>query len=104
MDVASLNFHPRLPAEEQARADLYALLARLFADAPNAALLGALAAAAPMDAEDARGDDFGKAWEALTQAASAMDEDAARQEYQDLFVGVGKAPVNLYGSFYLAGF
>ncbi len=46
----------RLEPEDQARADFYALLARLFAAAPDAALLAAIAAAAPL-APDAPGGD-----------------------------------------------
>ena len=37
------------------------------------------------------------AWNRLLDASRAMDADAARQEYDDLFVGVGKCEVNLHG-------
>ena len=40
----------RLEPEDEARAEFYALLARLFADAPDASLLAAIAAAAPLAA------------------------------------------------------
>lgn len=90
--------------EDQARADTYALLARLYADAPDATLLAALASADPLPAEGERGEALAQAWLALTRACRIMDAQAARQEYQDLFVGVGKSEVNLHGSFYLTGF
>ena len=40
----TLNFAPTLPPEEAARADLYGLLARLFATGPDALVLAAIAA------------------------------------------------------------
>ena len=45
--VANPRSRPLAP-EDQARADFYALLARLFADPPDAALLAAIADAAPI--------------------------------------------------------
>jgi TorA maturation chaperone TorD len=33
-----------------------------------------------------------------------MDEDAASEEFEKLFIGVGKAPVNLHASHHLTGF
>ena len=44
------------------------------------------------------------AWNRLLDASRAMDPEAARQEYDDLFVGVGKSEVNLHGSHWRAGF
>lgn len=90
--------------EDQARADMYALLARLYADAPDAKLLSALASAPALAVEGERGEELAAAWVALTQAAGVIDADAARREYQDLFIGVGKSEVNLHASYYLTGF
>jgi len=90
--------HRPLAAEEAARADFYALLSRLFQAAPDGSLLHALAGAEPLPAGgDAR---LARAWGALIAASSAMDEDAALDEYDALFGGVGKSPVSLYGGFY----
>jgi len=83
---------------------MYALLARLYLDAPDGALLCALGAAGALQTEGERGEQLAQAWRNLCLAARAMDEDAARQEYQELFVGVGKSEVNLHASYYLAGF
>jgi TorA maturation chaperone TorD len=90
-------------AEDAARADFYALLARLFYGAPDAALLAWIAAADEIVAEQ---DDapLAQAWSALIAACAAVEPDAVRQEYDDLFVGVGRPEVMLFGSFYLAGF
>jgi len=94
-----------LPPEDQARAEFYALIARLFADAPDASLLAAIAAApalAPSTHTDAGpGDGLAESWAALRAASAAMDPEAARDEYQALFVGVGRSEVSLYASHYL---
>jgi TorA maturation chaperone TorD len=93
--------HP-LSTEDRVRADLYALVARLFAAPPDAALLKALAAA-PELADDP-GSPLPGPYNRLLQASRAMDADATSQEYTDLFVGVGKSEVNLHGSHWLSGF
>jgi TorA maturation chaperone TorD len=92
-----------LSAEDQARADLYALLARLLLAPPDAALLAGLAAADPICAggevrplEDA--------WERLVLAAAAVDAGAVADEFAQLFISTGTPPVNPYGSLYLCGF
>jgi TorA maturation chaperone TorD len=93
-----VTVHRPLAAEEAARADFYALLSRLFQSPPDAAVLSALAAAAPIDAEgDSR---LATAWQDLVRASSAMDSDAAFDEYDALYGGVGMAPVSLYAGFY----
>ena len=80
--------------EEQARADLYALLARLFYAPPDAALLSALAK------EKGEGE-LGGAWAGLAEAAAQADAEAVREEYDETFVGTGKAPVTLYTTAYV---
>ena len=100
-----MRFSPTLPPEEAARAHFYALLARLFYAAPDAALLAALAGADEIvseGADDAEGAGLALAWRDLTLAAAAAEAAAVEQEYQDLFVGVGKAQVSIYASAYLA--
>jgi len=86
----------RVPAEEAARADFYALLARLFHHAPDGNLLAALAAAPELGGDGA----LDRAWRELGLASRAMDADAARDEYEALFVGVGKAAVSIYAGYY----
>lgn len=103
---------PSLPPapEDQARANFYALLARLFAAAPDAALLAAIAQAPPLfvDADGERADDaadsLAAAWDALRAASAATDAAAVAGEYDDLFVGVGRSEVNLHASHWLTGF
>jgi TorA maturation chaperone TorD len=92
-----------LEPEDQARADFYALLARLYAAPPDAALLSAIAAAdeLPAAAGSAVGDALAQAWRALIDASAAIDVEAAAAEYQDLFIGVGKSEVSLHASAYV---
>lgn len=89
--------------EEQARADLYALLARLFLAAPDAALLDALSLSEPILAQGGE-PALELAWERLTLASSVMDPQAVREEFDALFIGIGTPLLNPYGSRYIAGF
>jgi len=97
----------QLEPEDQARANFYALLARLFRDAPDAALLKAIASAPPLAPStsvaggDAPASELANAWDELRAASDGADADAARDEYQALFIGVGRSEVSLYASHYL---
>nr|WP_208278243.1 molecular chaperone TorD family protein [Massilia oculi] len=89
--------------EDQARADLYALLSRLLLAAPDAALLDALASGDPILAEG--GDPaLERAWDQLTVASGVMDAQVVHDEFGALFVSIGTPPVDPYGSRYLAGY
>jgi TorA maturation chaperone TorD len=99
--VTPLTFQPSEIPEDQARAGYYALLARLFYAGPDANLLAAIANSGEIVAADGQSALAG-AWHALALAARVMDADAARLEYDQLFVGTGKAEVTPYASFYLA--
>lgn len=92
-----LKFVDTLPPEEVARANFYGLLARLFYAPPDAALLEAIAGADEIEAEDGG---IGEAWQDLARAAADADPEAVREEYENAFVGTGKAPVTLYTSAY----
>jgi TorA maturation chaperone TorD len=91
--------HPLAP-EDRARADFYALLARLYADAPDVPLLQTISRAGTIDGDSK----LARSWKRLVAASGAMDAEAAAQEYTDLFVGVGKCEVNLHGSHWLTGY
>ncbi|MFO1283186.1 MAG: molecular chaperone TorD family protein [Burkholderiales bacterium] len=93
--------HPLAP-EERVRANLYALVARLYAAPADQAFLDSLASAAPL-ADDGSAP-FPAAYNRLVDASRAMDPEAAEAEYTELFVGVGKAEVNLHGSHWRSGF
>ncbi|MBI3715823.1 MAG: molecular chaperone TorD family protein [Betaproteobacteria bacterium] len=95
--------HPRtLAVEDRARADFYALLANLFYRAPDERLLTAIIVAPEPEGEGSAA--LAGAWRDLATASRLIPPDAIEEEYQQIFVGVGKPPVMLYGSFYLAGF
>jgi TorA maturation chaperone TorD len=79
--------------EEQARANLYGLLARLFYAPPDAALLKAIAG-------EALEGELAVPWRAVASAAAAADPEAVREEYETAFIGTGKAPVTLYTTAY----
>jgi TorA maturation chaperone TorD len=89
-----LQFVETLPPEEVARANFYALLARLFYAPPDAPLLRTLAT------ETLDGDGIAETWSALAQAAAGADVEALREEYDKVFVGTGKAPVTLFTGAY----
>lgn len=83
---------------DTARAQEYALLGTLLARAPDAVLLGRIAAL--------RGDDtpLGMAHSALAEAAAVTSAEQVAREYFDLFVGIGRGELVPYGSYYLTGF
>lgn len=99
----AVAFRTYVSPEDHGRANFYALISRLFAAAPDQALLAAIAGSPPLATDD-NGAALPLAWSKLIAASTAMDEDAANDEYEKLFIGVGKAPVNLHASHHLTGF
>ena len=95
----------RLPSplapEDRARAGHYALLARLYAEAPDAALLNAIAKSGAAGSIETAEQPLARTWTMLGAASAAMDPAAAAEEYQELFVGVGQSAVSLHASAYL---
>ena len=89
-----------LAPEDAARADVYALLGRLWHSGPDAALLAAIAGADEIVAEGGESG-LADAWRALQAAAAATDAATAQAEHEALFVGTGKAAVTPYASHYL---
>lgn len=96
--AAPVAMHRALAPEEAARGDFYALLARMLHAAPDGALLANLASAPPLPAEGNA--ELAKAWRDLVDASAAMDAQAAGEEFEALFIGVGKAEVSVYAGFY----
>ena len=85
---------------DRARAGMYALLARLYYGAPDAPLLDWIAqvgrdAAADGDTPPAL------AWAEIARVAAAGNPAATQQEYDDLFIGTGRAQVSVYATYYL---
>jgi TorA maturation chaperone TorD len=94
-----LKFESPDQGEETARADLYGLLATLLCAPPSQALLDTIASA-----QDQGEGVLGQAWADLVKACRTARAEAVREEYEQLFIGVGKPEVMLYGSYYIAGF
>ncbi len=102
MEAAPIKLTHRLEPEDEARAQFYALFARLYSAGPDAALLAAIGGSEPWP--ESADNPLASAWNTLILASRAMDPEAADQEYTDVFIGVGKSPVNLHGSHWLTGF
>ncbi|HUL40924.1 MAG TPA: molecular chaperone TorD family protein [Burkholderiales bacterium] len=99
--VAQVKRNPSPVAQEDlARAHMYALIARLLYS-PDGQLLRAIATADEIIAETAP---LTEAWHALASTAQACNAEAVEEEYEKLFIGVGRPEVMLFGSYYLAGF
>ena len=84
--------------EEMLRAYTYATLASLLRQPPDAATLADLTKLGASDSE------MGRALAALADAARESTPEAVKDEYQNLFIGVGEAELTPYASFYLTGF
>ena len=97
-----IQFFPPEAPEDRARADLYALIARLFYAPPDAELLHMLAEADELVGED-DSVPLAEAWGNLQRACAATDEEAVQQEYDALLIGVGKAVVPPYIGAHIIG-
>jgi TorA maturation chaperone TorD len=94
-----LKFETPDQGEETARADLYGLLATLFCAPPSQALIDTIASA------QAEGNGIlERTWAELAAVCKLARAEPVREEYDQLFIGVGKPEVMLYGSYYLSGF
>ncbi len=91
-----------LGAEDRARADVYALLGALLARAPDASFLNLLRQIPVSDPSDDA--TMAAAWATLKQAAERAESDALKDEYHDLFIGLGRGELVPYASWYLTGF
>jgi TorA maturation chaperone TorD len=89
-----------IDAEDEARAGVYVLLGTLLRAAPSAEILDRVRG---LDQADGR-DGFALAWEGLRLAAASVSAPDLEDEYQVLFVGLGRGELVPYGSWYLTGF
>ena len=92
-----------IDAEDDARAGVYALLGNLFYQPPSKEMLSNIATGVVI-CNDGADSDFCRAWRALQQAAAQTDAETVKDEFDAAFIGTGRQPVMLYGSFYEAGF
>jgi TorA maturation chaperone TorD len=92
---------PELEPGEQARADVYRLLGALLAAPPDAVLIELLRDIRP--AEDAADAAMTAAWQGLQAAATTADPARLKDEYFNLFIGLGRGELVPYASFYIHG-
>jgi TorA maturation chaperone TorD len=97
---APLQFVPTATPEDQARAQLYGLVASLFYAAPDAQLLSALVHAEGFRGEDDERTEQGRAlataWRELSEACRSAFPVLLAHEHTDLFVSAGRAEVTPY--------
>ena len=86
-------------AEDAARARHYALIGRLFHDAPDSILISQLCRAEAESTDD--GAELTRAWQILRDACNAAFPAVLKQEYDGLVVGVGTSEVTPYASHYI---
>lgn len=90
--------HRPVAPEDAARANFYALLARLLNAGPDGRLLHQIAHAPALEPD---GDPaLARAWNDLVAASSVMDADAGAEEHDALFATMGKPVVSAYAGFY----
>lgn len=104
MKPAPLAFAPTAhdDSDELARAELYGVLSRLWWAPPDATLLAQFRVVVTEAPE--RGAFLEAPWHDLVAALRATTPEAAADEYDALFGGVGKPEVFLYGSYHQTGY
>jgi TorA maturation chaperone TorD len=98
--AAQMASHGEPAPEDAARSGVYALLAALLRDVPDAELLAGVRELAPSTGRDA----FAQAWERLRLAAASVEMSAMDDEYHQLFIGLGRGELVPYGSWYQTGY
>ncbi|KOO03444.1 TorD/DmsD family molecular chaperone [Vibrio nereis] len=85
--------------EQTLRAEIYYLLSTLYRQCPDKELLEFLSG---LETESAPSD-MQKAWLDLIEAAKKADLEALEDEYQDLFIGIGRGEVIPFASWHRTG-
>ncbi len=83
------------------RAGVYELLGRLLGAEPDDQVLDVLRQIEGVDTSDGP---LAMGWELLKQASLKTDSATVKQEYFDLFIGVGRGELVPFGSWYITGF
>lgn len=86
--------------EDRLRADTYRVLGRLLAAPPDAATLDLLADSPVSDADNL----LAVSWRMLALSAGRATPADVADEYQTLFIGLGRGELVPFGSWYLTGF
>ncbi|WP_119062380.1 TorD/DmsD family molecular chaperone [Dichotomicrobium thermohalophilum] len=88
----------QIAPEDESRAAIYAMLAKLLSAPPSSEQLADLAKLQGSDT------DFGQAIAKLSQAARDTTVEQEDDAYHDLFIGLTRGKLLPYGSYYLTGF
>jgi TorA maturation chaperone TorD len=99
-EAIPVDFRSYVSPEDEARANFYALLARLWYAGPDEPLLTAIAKADEIAAEGEQVA-LAQSWRELRAAAAIADAAEVAAEHEALFGGTGKAAVTPYVSHYL---
>lgn len=98
----STNDEKIIEQEQRYRASAYSLLAALLRAPPEQALLDHVATLSPES--DTESDELSLAMAELAGAAQKTRPADLEDEYNSLFIGLGKGEVVPYGSWYLTGY
>lgn len=85
--------------QDTLRSDIYLLLSALYRQSPSSEVLAFLAGLEPESAAS----DMQKAWLALIEAARNANEETLVDEYQELFIGIGRGEVIPFASWHRTG-
>ncbi|SON48659.1 molecular chaperone [Vibrio tapetis] len=85
---------------QSVRADIYNLIATLLRQAPDQQLLDWLS---EIELDGASEQPMTKAWQALSLAAKETTQENLADEYQHLFIGIGRGEVMPFASWHLTG-
>lgn len=88
------------PDDQALRADIYALLAALFREAPSQPLLQALS---QLETDANQQSELQAGWQLLQMAAQRATPEAVAEEYLPLFIGIGQGEITPFASWYLTG-
>ncbi len=84
---------------QSTRSDIYLLLATLFRQPPSEELLGFLT---ELEFEN-NGTPMAAAWSSLISASRETNESKVAEEYQELFIGIGRGEVVPFASWHITG-
>jgi len=85
--------------QQTIRADIYLLLSTLFRQKPSSELIEFLSELEVEQSESA----MQIAWKKVKQAARESEAESLTDEYQDLFIGIGRGEVVPFASWHLTG-
>jgi len=87
--------------EQQYRSAAYSILAALLRDVPGREVLDQVAEFAKVEIDE---DELLLAMSSLGLAVEMIDHEAISEEFQNLFIGLGRGELVPYGSWYLTGY